>query len=204
VTRRPDLLAAERRLTAAGFSVASARANLYPQFRLTGSAGTFSKEIEDLLDTDFSVWGLAANLLQPIFQGGRLRAGVDLSEARYRELAEGYVQSVLRAFAEVESALAAERYLLRQQEALAETATQFAAAERLANDRYAVGLSDYLAVLEAQRSTFLARTELLAARRLRLDTRVDLYLALGGGFEDETVVSPLPAEATPAAATTTP
>ena len=182
VTRRPDLVAAEHRLTAAGFDVKRARASLYPQLSLTGSAGTLSAEIEDLLDDDLSVWSLAGSLLQPLFQGGRLRAGVDLSEARYREIAEIYVQLVLRAFAEVESALAADRYLTEQEQALGLAARQSVASERLAQDRYDAGLQDYLSVLQAQRNSFLAQSELLSARRQRLDSRVDLYLALGGDY----------------------
>jgi NodT family efflux transporter outer membrane factor (OMF) lipoprotein len=182
VSRRPDLMAAEHRLAAAGFQIQQARASLYPQLRFGGSAGTLTGEIEDLLDDDLSVWSLAANLLQPLYQGGRLKAGVELSEARYRELAERYVQLVLQSFAEVESALAAEQFLEVQEQALTEAAVQSAAAERLANERYDAGLADYLSVLEAQRDAFLAQSELLNARRLRLDTRVDLHLALGGGF----------------------
>lgn len=182
VVRRPDLVAAEQRLGAAGFDVQRARASLYPRVGLNASAGTLSAEIEDLLDDDLSVWSLAAGLLQPIFEGGRLRSGVDLSEARYREIAETYVQGVLRAFSEVESALAADRFLAQQVAALDLAARQSEASEQLAEDRYAAGLQDYLSLLEAQRNSFLARSELLSARRQRLDSRVDLYLALGGDY----------------------
>jgi len=182
VTRRPDLVAAEHRLDSAGFDVKRARASLYPRLSLTGSAGTLSAEIEDLLDDDLSVWSLAGGLLQPIMQGGRLRAGVELSEARYRELAETYVQQVLRAFGEVEMALAADRYLVDQERALELAARQSIASESLAQHRYDSGLQDYLSVLEAQRNSFLAQSELLSARRQRLEARVDLYLALGGDY----------------------
>jgi NodT family efflux transporter outer membrane factor (OMF) lipoprotein len=182
VSRRPDLVAADHRLAAAGFDVKRARASLYPRLSLTGSTGTLSAEIEDLLDDDLSVWSLAGGLLQPIFQGGRLRGGVELSEARYREIAERYVQQVLRAFSEVELALAAERFLVDQERALAEAALQSIASEKLAENRYDAGLQDYLSYLEAQRNSFLAQSELLSARRQRLAARVDLYLALGGDY----------------------
>jgi NodT family efflux transporter outer membrane factor (OMF) lipoprotein len=183
VRRRPDLLAAERRLAAAGFRISRARAALYPSLRLTGSAGSSSNELDDLLDSDFSVWNLAGSLLQPLFQGGRLRAGVELSEARYREISSLYAQSVLRALSEVETALTAEGLLRRQAEALATAAAEAAAAERLAKDRYGRGVGDYLAVLAAQVQALDAASQLLSARRALLDTRVDLHLALGGGFE---------------------
>jgi NodT family efflux transporter outer membrane factor (OMF) lipoprotein len=130
VTRRPDLVATERRLAAAGLRIKEARASLYPQLRLTGSGGTLSSDVGELLNLDFSVWSLAANLLQPIYQGGRLRGGVQLSEANYRELAESYAQVILRAFGEVESTLAAERFLAQQEQALAVAAKQSVEAER--------------------------------------------------------------------------
>jgi NodT family efflux transporter outer membrane factor (OMF) lipoprotein len=183
VTRRPDLAAVESRLTAAGFDIKEARASLYPRLALTGSTGRVSEDIEDLLDSDFSVWSLAANLLQPVFQGGRLRAGVDLTEARYRELAESYAQSVLRAFAEVELALTAEETLAREVEALERSVEQSVAAQRLAENRYGAGLADFLTVLQAQRDATLTQVALLAVQRQRLDARIDLYLALGGGFD---------------------
>ncbi len=182
VARRPDLIAAERRLAAAGMAVEQARAALYPQLRLTGSSGRVSAELEDLLDSDFSVWALASSLLQPVFQGGRLRAAVDLNEARYRELAERYVQAALRAFAEVELALAGEESLGEQVVALEAAAEQAEAARRLAEDRYDAGLVGYLSVLAAQREANQARTRLLETRRLQLEARVDLHLALGGDF----------------------
>ncbi len=187
VTRRPDLAAAERRLEAAGLSIRQARAALYPRLALTGSAGRLSGEVGDLLDSDFSVWSLASSLLQPLFQGGRLRAGVDLAEARYEELAERYAQTVLRAFAEVELALAAEEHLTRQADALAVAAEQSAEAERQAEDRYRAGLGPYLAVLEAQRQAADTRSRLLETRRQLLDARVDFHLALGGGWSAEEI-----------------
>lgn len=181
--RRPDLAAAERRLAAAGARIEEARKALYPRLSLTGSAGRRSQDLEDLLDSDFSVWSLLGNVLQPIFQGGRLRAAVGLSEARQRELAAGYLQSALRAFGEVETALAAESWLGEQVGALTEATEQSLAARELAEDRYAAGLADLLTVLESQRQALDAQSRLLTARRQRLDARVDLILALGGGFE---------------------
>lgn len=183
VTRRPDLQAAERRLAAAGFRIREARRALYPRITLTGSGGTSGAALEDLVDGDFSVWSLAGSILQPIFQGGRLRAAVDLSEsARDRALA-AYAQSVLRAFAEVETALAAERLLSAEAEAAARATEESKAAERLAVDRYLAGLGDYLTILESQRRAFLSESRLLTLRALLLSNRVDLHLALGGDFE---------------------
>ncbi len=185
VTRRPDLAAVDRRLEAAGLGIRQARAALYPRLSLTGSAGRLGGEVGDLLDSDFSVWSIASSLLAPLFQGGRLRAGVELAEARYEELAERYAQTVLRAFAEVELALAAEEHLAGQAAALAVAAEQSAEAERQAEDRYRAGLGPYLAVLEAQRQAADTRSRLLETRRQLLDARVDFHLALGGGWSAE-------------------
>ena len=182
VTRRADLAAAERRLAAAGQRVAAARRALYPSLRLTGSTGTTSDRLEDLLDGDFSVWSLAGSLLQPLLQGGRLRAGVDLAQAAEEEALARYAGSVLVAFAEVESALAAEEHLSVLEDALDRATTEAQAARSLAEDRYLAGLTEYLEVLESQRQSFTAESQWLEARRQRLTARVNLYLALGGGF----------------------
>jgi outer membrane protein TolC len=143
---------------------------------------------------DFSVWSLAFNLLQPVFQGGRLRAAVDLSEAQADEALINYASSALRAYSEVETALAAEEYLAEREADLARAAEQSRAAERLSEDRYAAGLENFITVLESQRRALQADGEWIAARRQRLENRVDLYLALGGGFERN---DPLPMDTRP-------
>ena len=185
LVRRPDLSAAERRLAAAGARVYAARAALLPRISLTGSYGTSSAELSQVLDQKLDVWTIAGNLLQPVFQGGRLRAQVDLARAREKELLADYASSTLRAFAEVESLLADEGYLARRTQALAAAAENARASRQLSEERYQKGLEDYTTVLSAQRSAFDAQSALLQARRERIDTRVDLYLALGGGFSRE-------------------
>ncbi|MEM7230546.1 MAG: efflux transporter outer membrane subunit [Planctomycetota bacterium] len=185
VERRPDLAAAERRLAAAGARVDEARRALYPRFSLTTSGGTSSSELKDLVNGDFSVWTLAGNLTQPIFQGGRLLAGLDLAESREREILESYVQTALNAYREVESALAADEFLARRESALLAATEHSRRARDLADDRYARGLSDIVTVLEAQRRAFDAERQWLLARRLRLENRLDLHLALGGGYHSQ-------------------
>ena len=122
-------------------------------------------------------------MTQPIFQGGRLRAGVERADAVADEALARYTGSVLQAFSEVEFALAGESILEKRGRHLSDTATQLTAAESLAEDRYRNGLGSYLAVLESQTRAFNARSQLLTLQRQRLDNRVDLHLALGGGFE---------------------
>jgi len=182
LARRPDILAANRRLAAADARVRQAQKAMLPALRLTGSGGTASTELSDLLDADYTVWSIAAGLTQPIFQGGRLRAAADRATA----LAEGshatYLQTVQRAFLEVETRLAAETTLRSREENLLEAATHSDGAERLARDEYEAGLSDIITMLESQRRALEARSTWLSVREQRLDNRVDLHLALGGDF----------------------
>ena len=181
--RRPDLQAALERLRAADLRLYQARRDLWPSLSLTASGGRRSSELDDLARSSFDVWSLAGNLTQPIFQGGRLRAGVDLADARVRESLERYAQSTLLAFQEVEVALAVADHLDARVADLGEAARQASAGEQLAESRYRAGRHDILAVLTARRQSFDAETAWISARRERLDARVDLYLALGGGFE---------------------
>lgn len=180
--RRPDLVAAERRLAAAGCRVDQARAGLYPRLSLTGSAGTSSEELEDLVDEDFQVWSLGANLLAPLFRGGALRAEVQRNEARAAEAAAAYGSTVLRAFAEVEDVLATDVRLQERRGHLAAAAEHAKAAHDLARERYQAGLVDFLAVADSQRQSFQAEAARLAIERQRLENRIDLFLALGGGY----------------------
>ena len=183
VSRRPDLVAAERRIASARQRLNVARAELYPRLSLTGNTGSATSALTDLIDGDFGVWSLLGNLLQPVFQGGRLRAGIDRAEARAAEELATYANTALQAFAEVETALAAEEFLAERERLLQTSAEQSRAAERLADDRYRAGLEDYVTVLESQRLALQAEGDLIGARRQRLENRVDLYLALGGGFD---------------------
>jgi len=194
IARRPDLAAAERRLAASESRAASARGLRYPRFSLTASGGTSSEELRDLLDGDFGVWTLAGNLFQPIFQGGRIRAQIRAADATTDAALARYVDTALRAYAEVESGLRAESLLADQERHLAAAAREAAASRELADDRYRRGVGPLLTVIEAQRLELNARSSLLALKRQRLTQRIDLIVALGGGF-DRTL--PTSAETTP-------
>ena len=180
--RRPDLIAAQRRLLAADHRIAQAQTELYPRLNLTTTGGSSTKSLLDLLNGDFAVWSLLGNLTQPLFQAGRLRRQVETAESVSQETLENYASAVLQAFAEVESALAAEGELNQQLDDLEESASQARAALSLAQDRYRQGLSDVLQVLITQRRVFSSQSQVLALRRLLLDNRINLHLALGGGF----------------------
>ena len=183
VARRPDLVAAERELTAFLAGADVARTDLLPRLSLTGATGTATDGLRSLIDGNFGIWSLLGNVVAPLWQGGRLRAQVDRAEARAAEALADYANAALTAYAEVETALAAEDFLAARERHLAESTLQARAAERLADERYRAGLETYITVLDSQRSAVNAEAELIAARRTRLENRVDLYLALGGGFE---------------------
>lgn len=182
--RRPDLIAAERRLASADKRISEARKAMLPSISLTGSGGTATDQLKDLLDSSFSVWTLAGNALQPIFQGRRLIAGVERSKAEYQERLAAYAQVTLVAYREVEDALAAEQFLVEQEKALNEAARQAEAAQNLAWQRYRQGVGDITSALVAERTAFESQRNALLLRRERLINRVDLYLALGGDFSD--------------------
>ncbi len=182
IARRPDLVAAELRLAAAGHRQLQARRALYPRLALTAAGGTASDQLGDLLDGDFRVWSLLAGLTQPLFAGGRLRAGVSGAQAAEDEALARWAGAALRAFGEVESALAVGALLERRETSLTEAADQLAGARALAEERYRGGVGDYLTLLESQGRELAARSAVLALRRQRLDNRIDLHLALGGGF----------------------
>lgn len=183
VARRPDLVAAERVLAASEARVGVAKGDRLPRIVLTAGTGTATDSLRSLIDGNFGVWSLLANVAAPLWQGGRLRAQVTRAEARSAEALAAYANTALTAYAEVETALAAEEFLEKRERHLSTSVEQARAAERLANERYRAGLEIYITVLDSQRSAVLAEAEFLAAKRLRLENRVDLYLALGGGFE---------------------
>jgi NodT family efflux transporter outer membrane factor (OMF) lipoprotein len=181
--RRPDLVAAERRYAATQARISEARRAFFPRITLTGAAGTLSEQVGDLVKGDFSVWSVAAGLTQPIFQGGRLHANLSQSHAVADQALAQYAQSLLNAFGEVESAIVAEHRLARRVEYTQEAADQSVAAQALAERQYAAGLVDYITVLESQRRALNILSELITVKRERLDARINLHLALGGGFD---------------------
>jgi multidrug efflux system outer membrane protein len=196
--RRADLVASERRLEAALAGGREARAALLPSISLTGSMGRSSEELSDLLDGSFGVWQIGGRLVQPIFQGGRLRAAVALADARAAEAAASYGDRVLRAAAEVERALFDDRVAVAEAEALTAAAALSAAAAATAESRYHAGLESFTTLLVQQRARADAEARALEAHRRRLDRRIDLHLALGGGFEAASSAAPKATAETPA------
>jgi outer membrane protein, multidrug efflux system len=182
LTRRPDVAAAQFNLRAAGYRTAAAQRSLLPSLSLTGSAGTASDALGDLLDGDFFVWSIAGRLLQPIFQGGRLRAQVRLAEGQRDEAAETYVDTLLTALSEVETALAIDEELATREAALSRAAEASQRSVEISFNRYRAGIDPFITVLQSQQGALDARSSVIATRRARLENRIALHLALGGGF----------------------
>jgi outer membrane protein, multidrug efflux system len=186
LVRRPDLAAAEAQVAAANGNVAAARAALLPGIELTGSAGISSAALLSFLSGPQSAISLGLSLLQPIFDGGRLRGQVAVSESRERELVESYRKAILSAFADVEQALVAVSRSAQREALQAQVQESARNALRLAEIRYREGADDLLTVLEAQRTLFQAQDQLASIRLDRLSGTVALYKALGGGWTAET------------------
>lgn len=189
LARRPDVQASRLALQAAGYRTNAAEKSLLPNINLTGSAGTAGSAISNLLNPDFFIWSIAGQLLQPIFQGGRLRAQIDLNEGAEKEALETYVETVLQALLEVEAALSVEDELAARENSLLIAAEAAEKSVGISVNRYSTGIDPFLTVLESQQSALDFRSAYLAARRARLENRVALHLALGGGFEETPTAS---------------
>lgn len=180
--RRPDLRAAAAEISAADSRVSEAEKSLIPSLSLSGAYGTASDELSDLLDSDFTVWNLAGSLLQPIFQGGRLRARVEQQEALLAASIADFESALLTAFREVEDALDSDAYLREAARSAYQSADHARKAAAVGFDRYERGLIDLLDLLDLQDRAFQAYARAIDLRLAALTNRIDLYAALGGGF----------------------
>jgi NodT family efflux transporter outer membrane factor (OMF) lipoprotein len=183
LVRRPDVASAEAQLAAANANVAAARAALLPGVGLTGSAGLASDVLLNFMNGPTATLALGASLLQPIFDGGRLRAQVDVAASHERELVENYRKAVFAALADVESALAAGGRTAEQELLQEKVVEQARLALRLAEIRYREGADDLLTALDAQRTLFQAEDQLAQIRLSRLQASLGLFKALGGAWE---------------------
>jgi multidrug efflux system outer membrane protein len=182
---RPDILAAEHRLKAANADIGAARAAFFPSIVLTGSLGTASADLSGLFGAGSGIWSFAPSLTLPIFDGGRNRANLDVSEARRHLAVADYERTIQGAFREVADALAERRWLTEQVAAQQATLAAQTERTRLAGLRYQNGAAPYLEVLDAERDRFVAEQELVQVRRALLSSSVNLYAALGGGTGHE-------------------
>lgn len=183
LSRRPDVAEAEANLASAHADVDSARAAFLPQIGLTGSGGSTSSTLSHLLTNPASGWGVGANVVQTIFDGGALNGQLALSRGRQQELIATYRQAVLNAFSDVETNLGQVSSLAEQEQYRSAQSRAAAEAFRLAELQYRRGVTDLLNVLTAQQAMFTARDQLVQFKLSRLQTDVGLYQALGGGWK---------------------
>ena len=180
--RRPDLVAAERRVASAFHAVQSAKAARLPRFALTAGGGRSTSELIRLIGAGAGFWRAGVEVFAPIFLGGALQAQVKFATADQEAALALFGQAALRAFSEVESSLANEPLLADQQRSLEAVLTQDSEALRLGRLRYEAGATDLLHVLDMQSRVLNSQFALVAIRNDRLANRIALHLALGGGF----------------------
>src|SRR6185369_15892211 len=182
--RRPDVIAAERRVAAAFARVGEAKAAQLPRISLTAGGSALSSDVILLKERNNPVWGLGGNVFAPLYQGGALRAQVDVRTAEQKEAMADYARIAQRSFGEVENALSAETALREREAILTATIRDNERALELAQIQYRVGKIDARVVEQRQLALFAARTTRLHVQAEQLAQRVNLYLALGGGFGD--------------------
>jgi multidrug efflux system outer membrane protein len=181
--RRPDIQQAEAQLKAANAQVGVARAQFFPQLSISGSAGLGGDSFSNLFDpSGKTIYGLGS-LAQPIFAGGKLRGQLELSQRQKDEMILAYQKSISTAFHDVSNALIAvnkQRATRQEQEKLVASAQD---ATRLARIRYQGGATGYLEVLTTDTNLFSAQLNLVTAQQNEALTLVQLYSALGGGWQ---------------------
>jgi NodT family efflux transporter outer membrane factor (OMF) lipoprotein len=183
LSRRPDIAEAEQALVAANADITVARAQLFPSIDLTASGGYESTVLASLVSPANRVYALSAGLTQPIFHGGALRGQLAFSKARYTELATTYHKTVLNALSNVEGALVAARQTAEQQDRQAEAVSKAKRAYEYAQIQMSAGTVNILTVLNTENALFSAQDTLVQVQYLHLQALVDLFTALGGGWQ---------------------
>jgi len=189
IQRRFDIQQVMLALNAENYRVAHAYKNRFPSLSLSLSGGTGSPELSNLLQSDSLVWSFFANASASVFDAGALTAKQAQQTAKTQQAAISVTQVTLQAFSEVETALAAEVTLANREFQQQNAEYYFNVAEQLAFEQYIAGLTDYITVLESQRSAFDAQTSSLAIKNSRIQNRIKLLLALGGDIPTSLTVN---------------
>ncbi|MFA7235272.1 MAG: efflux transporter outer membrane subunit [Phycisphaeraceae bacterium] len=198
--RRPDIRRAERELAASTARIGVAVADLFPKFSLTGSFGLQSSDIGDLMHWTSRDFSIGPAMRWPIFDGGQLRAVVRVRTAQQEQALVRYQQTVLTALSEVEDAIVAYQTEQQRRQSLRQTVASSQEAADLADQLYRQGLTDFLTVLDAQRSLYQSQDVLAQSDRAVTINLIALYKALGGGWEMERPAGGAPGTAAGAAA----
>ncbi|MEW5736990.1 MAG: efflux transporter outer membrane subunit [Thermodesulfobacteriota bacterium] len=183
LSRRPDLRRAEQNLVAKNADIGAAKAQYFPSLSLTGGFGFASTELSNLFVGPSRTWSYAAGLTQPVFMGGAISGVVAQAEAAYTQTLFSYRKAVIQAFSEVEDALAARKWSAEELAIQAEQMQTLREYARMARLRYDNGVTSYLEVLDADRALFSVELSAVEAKSSSLTSLVNLYQALGGGWE---------------------
>lgn len=188
--RRPDIRVAEAKIHAATARIGVAKSDLFPKLTISGALGLQNTTLSSTLNRAGTAWSIGPALNWPLFDMGRTRANIELKKAVQEEELLAYQQTVLNALREVESALIASTKEDEHRQAMARAVAANRSAAELATALYTAGQSDYLAVLDAQRSLYAAEDTLAQSNRTVATNLVALYKALGGGWNAEEAATP--------------
>jgi outer membrane protein, multidrug efflux system len=188
--RRPDVIAAERRVAAAFNRIHEAKAARLPAIALTAGVSSISSDLFVLTERDNPVWNAGANLLMPIFRGGALKTQVEIRTAEQKQAIANYASTGLRAFGEVENALAAENAAREREQLLTQTLADTQRAYEIVQTQYKVGSTDLRFVTQRQLALNSTEAALIRMRAEQRVQRVNLHLALGGSFEQRPPATP--------------
>ena len=190
--QRPDIRSAERRLAAQTARIGVATAELYPQFSLTGFLGLQSTAGGDLFNSDSVTWSVGLPIRWRLFAGGSVRSQIGAEQARTAQLIANYERAVLLALEEVEDAMVSYEKEAARRQHLADSVDATQRSLDLVLTQYRAGLTDFQNVLDTQRSLLLREDDLAASEGFVIQNLVDLYRALGGGWDPETAEPPVP------------
>jgi NodT family efflux transporter outer membrane factor (OMF) lipoprotein len=180
--RRPDVQQAERQLAAATAQIGVATADLFPKFSLTGAAGWESVSASDWFAGASKMWSLGPTVQWNIFDAGRIRANIKVQNARQEQALANYEKTVLGSFEDVENALVSYAKEQVRRRSLEEAVNHSQESLRLANQLYANGLTNFINVLDAERSLYQAQDQLVQSERAVSVNLISLYKSLGGGW----------------------
>jgi NodT family efflux transporter outer membrane factor (OMF) lipoprotein len=180
--RRPDIRQVEQELVAANAEIGAARAEYFPRISLTGFLGVQSRSLSGLVSGGAGLWSAGLGAAAPIFNAGRTRANVQYAEAVQRELVVRYQRAIFVALRDVADALTGYRKTADQRAEQQQLVETLEASTRLARQRYEGGVDNFLQVLDARRNLFQGELDLARLRQQELASIVQLYRALGGGW----------------------
>jgi multidrug efflux system outer membrane protein len=183
IAQRPDIRSAEAQLASVNADVHNARAQFFPSITLTAEGGYASAALRTLVRPESVFFNLAAGVLQPVLEGGRIQGNFDLQKGRQDELLQGYRRSIVNGFADVERALIAVQQTARRVQLQRDVVTSSRRAFEISETRLREGTIDLITVLTTQTALFQAQDLLAQAQLDRLTAVVSLFQALGGGWQ---------------------